>query len=834
MACSLTKVNSSVSFPDQLKRFPNPASIVAQIGDEFFLHLSQVPLSKHQVTADRYDLDELDLVADNSTMEVTIRDQFAQIRRTETQVWHGGEWHLVSAVDYTYNLSNQLVRRESTNGAIYEAAYSGEQILWEKDEQGVKVTYDSRDAAGRVLASTREGVTDVVDDLTTHYTHDAASHVLETRVGQGTDAIVTTQTYDDAGRLSTETPAGLGTIQYSYNPATRKKTVTAPDTGTRIETTYADGRMATVTGTAVVAQSFDYAVDGNKFLTRVDTVSSSRWQKTWQDWLRRTTKTARPGFSGTSQPDMEEENFYNETTGLREKTTRTGYAPTRYEYDEMANVKRSGLDLGDDGLVLVSGDRIVDTDQTFEQDGNDNWWLRTETWGYPYRGVPGHDDDERVRTGLMRVQLSGLSDACRSRVETTDIEDQTSVVVVSGDRDTKEVTTTITGPGLAHAQVTVAYNGLETDTTTPDELTYTKTYDSLGRLYQSTKPRNEITTTFTYKQGTAILETVKDGASNGTMYTYDNMGRRTVVEDALEHHTRLGYNLRGQLLHQWGSGTMPVAYAYNDYGERTGMRTFQVAPSVFDAEEWPSGYDVPPYVEGSPVAGVTHWAYDAPSGQLHAKIDAAGMATVYHYDERGQASYRSWVRRRLNSGLDSTNPDSAVITTYGYDDDTGELKDITYNDSTPGHVEPLPTAPISYTYTRSGQIATMHDAIGLRRFDFEPAAPWRLTSEILPAAFYHDRVLTQLYETTTSTSGSYGDYIRGQIKGRARGYTLGVMDSPISDLRQETTYSNAGRVVGMTTQSGSDPARDFVYTYTPNSALLSGYCTGAAWCHRRG
>lgn len=48
----------------------------------------------------------------------------------------------------------------------------------------------------------------------------------------------------------------------------------------------------------------------------------------------------------------------NATTGRLYKTTRSGYAPTRFEYDALGDVKRTSLDVDDNGLVTASNDRI--------------------------------------------------------------------------------------------------------------------------------------------------------------------------------------------------------------------------------------------------------------------------------------------------------------------------------------------------------------------------------------------------------------------------------------------------------------------------------------------
>ncbi|MGH7955529.1 MAG: hypothetical protein ACREH8_00785, partial [Opitutaceae bacterium] len=109
-------------------------------------------------THDGYDIDDLYLVTDTSepgvtkhksTMEVTIRDDYARVVRMESHVRSAGSWQLVGAVNYEWNLANQVVKRATndsatyslTAGAIYEAAYDGEFLVSEADEAGIEIGY---------------------------------------------------------------------------------------------------------------------------------------------------------------------------------------------------------------------------------------------------------------------------------------------------------------------------------------------------------------------------------------------------------------------------------------------------------------------------------------------------------------------------------------------------------------------------------------------------------------------------------------------------------------------------------------------------------------------
>jgi YD repeat-containing protein len=203
-----------------------------------------------------YPVDTVYLVDKKSTLEVTIRNRYADIVRTETHVWLSGAWNLVSWVNYTYNLAHQLTDRTASNGAVYEASYSGERKSSETDESGITVSY-TYDAAGRIDTVTR-AAGGSIPALTTKFAYNAAGQVTQQIVGYGSsETLVSARVYDDAGRVTSESspgPNGAITTGYSYNPGSRQVTVTLPNGGTRIELYQADGNPQQVTGSGVVPE----------------------------------------------------------------------------------------------------------------------------------------------------------------------------------------------------------------------------------------------------------------------------------------------------------------------------------------------------------------------------------------------------------------------------------------------------------------------------------------------------------------------------------------------------------------------------------------------------
>ncbi|HVU16418.1 MAG TPA: hypothetical protein VHD32_05815, partial [Candidatus Didemnitutus sp.] len=573
-----------------------------------------------------------------------------------------------------------------------------------------------------------------------------------------------------------------------------------------------------MTGTAVVAQYFTYGIDTDAthyIQVNLGSSASARLQKSWADWADRPTKTMKPGFSASSQSALYSKNVYEAGTGHLLKVRQTDVsdtnvlAPTLYEYDYLGQVNRSGLSVsGGSTLSLASTDRVTDQDTIFESYSS-AWWLKTTTTIYPISG-----SSTAVTASIKRVRLSGFTGSTQSETQLTDIEGNVADTTTTVNTGTTTVTITSTAPGMVNSQTSTVVNGLPSSATAFDGLTSSAQFDALARPWKATDSRSNVTTT-AYVSGTTMVSTVTDAASNVvSTNSYDSCGRLSWTKDALGHYTRFAYNARGQVTNQWGDGSYPIAYGYDDtpgistaYGDRTSMSTYRGAPAS-DSSSWPAG------TVGT--ADVTAWKFDEASGLLYQKKDANAKIVQFDYNVRGQTATRQWARHLVSA------PSTPVQTSYGYDSNTGELLTKTYNDSG----ETLPTTGITYSYTRLGQASTVADATGTRSFSYNSSTPWRLDYLSLPA-FYNGRRLTQVYESSSSSSGgTYGSYTIGTIKGRAVGFDLGTSGTPTQDLQQFATFANSGRLAGVNSAVGAGGYQNFVYSYQSSSNLLNGYTVG--------
>jgi RHS repeat-associated protein len=144
------------------------------------------------------------------------------------------------------------------------------------------------------------------------------------------------------------------------------------------------------------------------------------------------------------------------------------------------------------------------------------------------------------------------------------------------------------------------------------------------------------------------------------------------------------YDLHGRQTFVSGSGTYPVRYVYDDYGELWKMHTFR---------------------SGTPTAestgDVTTWTRDPATGILLSKTDAAAKGVSTTYDP---ASGRVWKRTLARTGAGGV----PITITYAYDD-AGRLTSIDYSDATPD---------VTHTYYTDGRLKTTLDAAGLHTYDY--------------------------------------------------------------------------------------------------------------------
>ena len=747
-------------------------------------------------SVDGQSVDQIYLVPNRSTRTAAVLSPGGTTYvHTVTQLYTGGTswvtlnhettWYDGSLWIYTTESNGQSSTREWGDGSLpsLDIANDGELTGYSFDDIGHKLWQRKYNAAAY-------GSYQAQGWLYTHYQYDAAGHVTWQRVNNSSDpsvaGLTATSAYDLAGRLTSSTDATGLTTTYSYSNGGRTVTTTYPGGGTKTTDNYLDGSPKSVTGTAV-ANSFqattinsDGTLTSTTYALRSSDVSSPtaapRWASSTTDWAGRKLTDQHPAPGGTFT-----RNYYYDSSGRLNKTTEPGLADTLTVYDTYGNAYRTGLDIDASGTLdtTSSTDRLTETDVTFAQDGGGAWWRVTTSLGFNQAS-----SGTSYTSSTVKERLTGFSGTLQQETISIDLFGNQTDHTVNVDSTHTLVTDTTTLPDSSTPQVVVSYNGLTVSQQSAQGLTTYTQYDSLGRPSATIDPRLGTSTVAYYTSGTGStgqIASSTDAAGNTTSYTYESAtGRLSGTTNALGKTAYQSYNTRGQVTNIWGQTTYPVQYGFDDYGEQTTMSTYR-GGTGWDASTWPS----------SPgTADTTTWAYDAATGTLTSKTDAASHAVAYTYNTRGQLATRTWAR--------------GTVATYSYSATTAEQTGISYSDSTPA---------ITYAYNRMGQTATVADVTGTRGFAYSTTTT-ALTSETLPS-YFDARVLTRKYDTTTT----------GAI-GRNVGFTLSGASGSGTDSDVSYGYDATGRFNGLSTPS-SGPA--FTYAFTTGSNLVASITDTSGW-----
>ena len=263
-------------------------------------------------------------------------------------------------------------------------------------------------------------------------------------------------------------------------------------------------------------------------------------------------------------------------------------------------------------------------------------------------------------------------------------------------RATATVTTTQSSTRATGTAVQVVVNGLlrsATSLTATGATTYT--YDGLERTQTVTTPEGVIyqtiyddTTAGTARQRVKTQQLKAAGGSafiTQPSYAYYPLGaahegRLQTVTNAESATTTSTYNTRGQVLTQTGTASYPLRYEYDDLGRLWKLHTYRAAsPNLTQAGD------------------VTTWNYDAVSGKLTSKLDAANRGPVYTYKASGLLNTRAWQR--------------GITTTHSYDG-AGWLTGVNYSDATPD---------VTHAYDRAGRRTSTTDAAGTHTLTYDGA-----------------------------------------------------------------------------------------------------------------
>jgi RHS repeat-associated protein len=699
-------------------------------------------------------------------------------------------------LQYTYDAMGDLVavtdQEGHTTRYVYDATHK---LVAITDPRGVTVARTLYDDAGRVvahidaeghrvdcthdIAGRQEVIRDRLGYPTVHI-YDEQGNILQTIDPLGA---VTTSTYDARGNLLTQTdPLGHTTI-YTYDQQNNILTMTDA-LGYSTTSTY-NARRQLLTQTDALGHTTTYTYDANGNLLTVT------------DPLGQTTTST-----------------YSQLRGLLIAQTDALDHTTRFGYDAAGNLTRVT-----DALGHV-------TTLTYDTNGN----------------VTAQSTTRTTASGAESLTMRFTYDARNRVLQTTYPDGSTTERVYN---QLGKVQRSIDQLGR---QTTYDYDafGRLIQTTYPDSTTEASIYDAEGRpvtridragrrtilqydpggrVVQRTEADGAIQQS-TYDLGGRVLQTT-DPLGYSTSFIYDAVGNRLRQRDALGTETTWTYDAVRRPRTMTNAHGHTTSYLYNAVDQRTRV----VSP---DGTAEDMTYDALGHTlsHTDQTGMITAFTYDA-LGRLTHVTDALGQVTRYAYDEIGnRITYTDTnghtttfaydrlgrrIARTLPLGMTETSVYDAAgnlhnhtnfngyTTTYAYDTLNRRLR------ATPD--ARLGTAPVEWSYTATGQRATMTDASGTTVYTYD--ARDRLLSKATPVGtlFYtYDRAGNLLTLRSSHPNGAGADYAYDALRRLTT-----VTDQHVSPGTTTYHYDVVGNLILITMPNGLASQ----YTYDAQQRLTS-------------
>ena len=554
----------------------------------------------------------------------------------------------------------------------------------------------------------------------------------------------------------------------SHSNAGDTTTTTYADGSTSITANYLDGRIKSISGTAVSDMSYDYATHSeNGGGEKTITTASGLVTSTFMDLLSRTIKSVSTAYGTTSY-------YYHPLSaavGFRGKlksVTDGDNVTVSYGYNaegERNTVSRTIPLVGGSTVQVITTNHDVVSNAIIK--GTNLGISKRQTQTIAATGV------SPIVTSQSYVAINGLVSGSSS------LGSQTLTVKTRANATTAIATESTTNPDGTQAVKTIIH-GLLTSalnkSTTGSVITGTTyTYDAFQWQNSIADLRTGATNYSNFTEAGQPLTTTTNGNANVTSVEYDIMGRpiKTTLPDTSVKH--IVYYSTGRVKVTWGSQTYPSWNVYDEQGRQTELHTWKASP-ILDPASMPSN---PP--SGSEV---TSWVYGASTGHLNRKQYADGKGTDYTYTTAGRLATRVWAR--------------GVTTTYGYIN--GLMTSTNYSDSTPDVMityEPFGRQS-SVTQTNQSQLIYTYNAVSLA-----------LDTETIKYDLDHDgsyeftRVLDRSRDSLNRDSG-------WQLKDGTTIESYAIYGYSATDGRLKTVVGGGGP---------SSP-QTFTYDYVSNSNLL--------------
>jgi RHS repeat-associated protein len=735
------------------------------------------------------------------------------------------------SLTYTYGANGSLAtftdRLTNTTSFAYTNTAFPHYLTGITDPRGVQSIRAEFDDTGRLvrqidssgnvvsfnhdLSNNREIVTDRLGHITVHE-YDDHGNVVRT-----TDALgnVTSSKYDEVDNLLEQVDALGNTNRYTYDGQGNKLTETDPLGNTtrytcgpyRAITSITNPRGFTTTNiydpdTGNLTQeidplgsstSYSYDLSGN-LLARTDALGNAMTNA--YDRAGRMTYTAVIDAGG--QP-LTATAFSYDVNG--NQTNKTTWRTTPQGRQTLVTT-----------LVYDQENRLI---QTIHPDGSSNTTVyalgldKTAAEIDPLGRQTRHFYNDRGNlTNTVFPDLTAESfvfDAENRKLSTTDRAGRT---------------TFYTNDGLGRLTATQQPDGSATNTA----------YDAIGRIAAITDERGN-TTSFMYDPNCGCSGRqayITNALGQVTHRSYDQNANEVSVTDALGHTITSVYDAldrRAQVIFPDGTFTLT---SYDALGRRIAETDQNTNTTWF-------GYDALGRLVAvtNAMGSVTIYAYDE-AGGLVRQTDAEGRTTTFEYDSMGRRIKRTLPLDQVEScqydltgNLTNRVDFNGRSTTYSYDAANRLLS------KTPDPTFSAP--PVAFTYTPSGQRASMNDASGAATYLYN-SRDWLTNKTVrwtLPGGAQYATSLSYGYDPHGNLTG-----IQSSTRnGAAVGYEYDALNrlSTINDAhlgcRAAYTYDAVGNLQTQTYPNGINSAYyyDSIYrltnltTLNAQSSLLAKY-----------
>jgi RHS repeat-associated protein len=575
---------------------------------------------------------------------------------------------------------------------------------------------------------------------------------------------------------------------YSYAAAgngTRVETITAPDGGTTVTSTYRDGRTQSITGTATAPQYFEYGThteQGGGLLTqafRGTANTATEWVKSYNDQLGRSFKTEFPGSA------IQTSTYHAPTAsaGSRGKLAATKDADenatpgsgsySQYSYNSEGEQSTTVTHLPADPMMapqtMVSAttrdavSSITLQGVTFGPALKSTSTVNSITVSESWQSVDGRTSGSRS-FGNESLTQSTLPSGGAWTVTST-APDGTKAIQSYSDgvlSEAKQFTNAGTAPGNLVASMSY-------------------TYDSHGRLATTTDSRTGTTTMGSYTDSGNLLS-ITDPGSRTTSFTFDVMSRRLTVDapdtldadaNTLTNVTHSSYYPTGQIKAQWGDQTNATFNVYDAQNRQVELRTYQALTHGTEPTAATGGADT------------TTWTYSPTRGFLTRKEYADTKGTDYTYTASGRLTTRTWER--------------GVVTTYTYA--AGNLVHTNYSDTTPD---------VTVAYDSFGRQTSVTNGVATSTYSFDPAT-LALDTETIS------------YDLNADSTPDFTRVIDRSQDALERDSGWQLKDGATVENEVAYAFDISGRL-----GSATSPAGTFTYGYQTNSMRLLHTVTGPA------